>query len=249
MFGGESPLSRPAPDPTTGAFEADATWEGLKLRLVPDNNYTECLIARGEPVEAAELQTFRSLVKGKRVLFYDIGGNAGIFSLIVAQVAKAGSRIIAFEPNPEMQRRFARNVALNGFDNIEIRPVALGPAEGEAFLSIVKAGNLGQASLSDLAGGAGYRVPLRRLPDEMASPEGYDRTLMKIDVEGHEPGVLAPLLDPDRTTGHWPDYIMLEHTGAEAWGVDLIAELKARGYAEHLRTAENTFLKRKKTRS
>lgn len=248
VFGGDSKISGLGADPETGAFEADATWEGVKLRLVPDNNYTECLIARGEPVEAAEVQAFRSLVKGRKVLFYDVGGNAGIFSLVVAAAAKPASRIIAFEPNPEMRRRFARNVALNGFANIEIRPVALGEATGQAFLSIVKAGNLGQASLRDTAEGAGHSVPMRRLPDEMVSPAGFELSLMKIDVEGHEPGVLAPLLEPGRKTGHWPDIIMLEHTAADDWGIDLIGALKDAGYSEHIRTAENTFLKRKKTK-
>jgi FkbM family methyltransferase len=248
LFGGASAVSHPAQDPETGAFEADAIWRGLKLRLVPDNNFTECLIARGEPVEEEELSTFETLVKGRKVLFYDIGGNAGIFSLAVARAAKTGSKIIAFEPNPEMQRRFARNVALNGMKNITIRPIALGDVAGDAFLSIVKAGNLGQASLRSEGEGQGYRVPIKRLPEEMVSPTGFDLTLMKIDVEGHEPGVLAPLLDPARTKGHWPDVIMLETTGADAWGIDLIGLLKAAGYAEHHVTAENTFLKRERTK-
>lgn len=249
VFGGRSILSNPAQDAGTGAFEADVVWRGLKLRLAPDNNYTECLIARGESVEEEELSVFEALVKGRRVLFYDIGGNAGIFSLAVAKAAKAGSKIIAFEPNPEMQRRFARNVAFNALSNITLRPIALGDKEGDAFLSIVKAGNLGQASLREGAEGNGFRVPVKRLPDEMHSPAGFDLTLMKIDVEGHEPGVLAPLLDPNRKNGHWPDIIMIETTGAAAWGVDLIGMLKASGYAEHHRTAENTFLKRPRTES
>lgn len=248
VFGGPSVLSNPGQHPETAAFEADALWRGLKLRLVPDNNFTECLIARGQPVEEEELATFEALVRGRKVLFYDVGGNAGIFSLVVAKAAKPTSRIIAFEPNPEMQRRFARNVALNRISNITLRPVALGDTTGDAFLSIVKAGNLGQASLRDGAEGEGHRVPIKRLTDEMLAPAGFDLTLMKIDVEGHEPGVLAPLLDPARNTGHWPDIIMLETTGAEGWGVDLIGLLKAAGYGEHHVTAENTFLKRERTK-
>ncbi len=169
-------------------------------------------------MEEEELATFEALVKGRKVLFYDVGGNAGIFSLVVAKAAKPTSKIIAFEPNPEMQRRFARNVALNKFSNITMRPIALGDIEGDAFLSIVKAGNLGQASLRDGAEGEGHRVPIKRLPDEMKDPAGFDLTLMKVDVEGHEPGVLAPLLAEGRKKGHWPDIIMLEHTSAERLG-------------------------------
>ena len=243
-FGTPAPVTNAAQDPETGALEADADWRGLKLRLVPDNNFTECLIARGEAVEEDEVSTFEALVKGRKVLFYDIGGNAGIFSLAVAKSARTTSKIIAFEPNPEMQRRFARNVALNALKNITIRPIALGDVAGDAFLSIVKAGNLGQASLRDEPAGEGHRVPIKRLPDEMVSPTGFDLTLMKIDVEGHEPGVLAPLLDPARKKGHWPDIIMLEHTSAADWGIDLIGALKGCGYAELHKTNENTFLKR-----
>lgn len=248
VFGGEATARNPGQAEDSGAFEADVIWRGLKLRVVPDNNYTECLIARGEALEELELATFEALVKGRKVLFYDVGGNAGIFSLAVAKAAKAGSKVIAFEPNPEMQRRFLRNVALNKLTGITLRPIALGDVEGDAFLSIVKPGNLGQASLRNDDAGQGYRVPIKRLPDEMISPSGFDLTLMKIDVEGHEPGVLAPLLNPARRTGHWPDIIMLEHTAAENWGIDLIGLLIERGYAEHLRTSENIFLKREKTK-
>lgn len=37
---------------------------------------------------------------------------------------------------------------------------------------------------------------------------------------------------------------MLEHTSAAHWGTDLIGALIERGYTEHHKTNENTFLKR-----
>lgn len=248
VFGGDHRLSACGHDPQTGAFEADVIWHGLRLRVTPDDNYTECLIARGFPVEEAEVSHFENLARGRKVVFYDIGANAGIFSLAVAKVAAPGSRIIAFEPNPEMCRRFSRNVQMNALKGITLRGIALGATRTDAFLSTARTVNLGQGQLVGSEDGPGHRVPVSVLTDEMVAPSGAQLTLMKIDVEGHEPSVLAPLLDPARKKGHWPDIIMLEHTGAERWDTDLMGALESVGYAEDMRTAENTFLKRERTK-
>lgn len=223
-------------------FEADVDWNGIALRVVPDNNYTECLIARGEPVEAEELDEVRRMVEGRKVLFYDVGANAGIYALTVGRHAGRGTRILAYEPNPEMQRRLMRNVGLNGLANVTLRPVALGDAPGRAVLDVTSFGNLGQASLA--AGGEGIEVEVACLTDELVPPGGYDLSFMKVDVEGAEARVLAPALGDPRT--HWPDVIMMEHKSAEDWGTDLFAALGQHGYAPRIRTRHNTFLYRER---
>ena len=223
-------------------FEADVDWHGIRMRVVPDNNYTECLIARGEPVEAEELAEVARMVEGRKVLFYDVGANAGIYSLTVASAAKPASRIFSYEPNPEMQRRFSRNVALNRLKNVTLRPVALGDAPGRAILNISSFGNLGQASLA--RDGEGIEVEVASLTDELIAPKGFDLSFMKIDVEGAEAMVLRPALAASNV--FWPDVIMMEHKSAEDWGMDLFAELAKQGYAPRVTTRHNTFLYRKR---
>jgi FkbM family methyltransferase len=182
------------------------------------------------------------MVEGRKVLFYDVGANAGIYSLTVATAAKATSKILAYEPNPEMQRRFARNIGLNNLKTVTLRPVALGEAPGKAVLNVSSFGNLGQASLAHE--GAGIEVEVACLTDELIAPKGYDLSFMKIDVEGAEAMVLRPALAARGV--HWPDVIMMEHKSADDWGMDLFAELARHGYAPRVTTRHNTFLYRER---
>jgi FkbM family methyltransferase len=160
----------------------------------------------------------------------------------VAKAAKTGSRLLSYEPNPEMQRRFARNVAMNKLKGVTLRPVALGEAAGTAILNISAFGNLGQASLA--RDGNGIQVDVACLTDELLPPKGFDLSFMKIDVEGAEAMVLRPVLAAK--SAHWPDVIMMEHKSAEDWGMDLFAELANHGYAPRVVTKHNTFLYRER---
>jgi FkbM family methyltransferase len=223
-------------------FEADVDWNGIAMRVVPDSNYAACLIARGEPVEADELAEVRRMVEGRKVLFYDVGANAGIYALTVAAAAKSTSKILAYEPNPEMQRRLLRNLKLNKRRNVTLRPVALGEAPGRAVLNVTSYGNLGQAAL--VQDGPGIAVDVVCLPDELIAPKGFDLSFMKIDVEGAEAAVLRPALAAAGV--HWPDVIMLEHKSAEDWGMDLLAALAQQGYTPRATTRHNTFLHRER---
>lgn len=248
VFGSFGYLTNLGYDVGSNALEADLVWDGLKMRVVPDNNYTELLLARNTPDEQEEIDLVLDVVRDKKVLFYDVGGNAGIYSLKVAQYADPASQIIAFEPNPEMLRRFRRNVELNAFENIDIRPIALGRQTGTAQLEGGDGGNLGQAKLTG-SGENGLQVDLSTLPIEMRDPADFDLSFMKIDVEGHEAEVFAPLLDPERVSGHLPDFIIMEHVSSEEWEVDLISELANYDYKEHRKTLHNTLLRREKSES
>lgn len=223
-------------------LEADVLWHDITMRVVPDNNFTECMIARGEEVEAEELAEIRKLVTGKKVKFYDIGANAGIYSLTVAKHAAKSSQIYAYEPNPEMQRRLSRNIALNGFKNITLRPIALGMARGKSVLNLSSFSNLGQASIA--SEGTGIEVEVGCLTSELRPAKSYSLTVMKIDVEGAEAMVLRPALAAQGV--HWPDIIMMEHKSADDWGVDLFAALAEHGYSPRVTTTHNTFLYRER---
>lgn len=72
---------------------------------------------------------FLELLREAKV-FMDIGANVGYYSLLAAAQNK-NVRVIAFEPLPDAITFFKKNIALNGFTNIEVEPLALADKEGE----------------------------------------------------------------------------------------------------------------------
>lgn len=109
-------------------------------------------------------------------VFVDVGANVGAYSL---RAASKGMRVISFEPNPENARLLRRNAELNDVV-VDLRPHALGAAEGRA--SISQNGATSRIG-SDMPG---VDVDVRTLDGLQ-----LDRVdLMKVDVEGYELDVL-----------------------------------------------------------
>lgn len=235
---------RLALDPATGRLEAEVTSRGSRMIVSLEDNHTEIMIARGTEAEAEELDEITAIVAGRRVVFWDIGGNAGVYSLAVARNAAPDSAITAFEPNPTMAARFLRNVGLNGFRNIRLEQVALGAADGETRLTLP--GNLGQATTAPDAAtwtGPGITVPLRRLaPYVLAVPRG-EINLLKIDIEGAEPACLGPFF-AEVPQALWPDLVLFEHAHAGKWGIAPEALFPAGAYRIRRRFRHNTLVER-----
>lgn len=104
----------------------------------------------------------------------DLGANRGIFSLQAAAICE---RVIAVEPLDTYAAPLARNLELNGFDNVVMVHAMVG----------------GEGSLS-----AG-RVPRLGLADIMRKAGNIPVDLVKVDIEGSEFGLdLAPLRDSRR---------------------------------------------------
>jgi len=221
---------------------AEVEFAGLRLWVDPRDNYTERMIwLEGQPPEMESLRALVEMVEGRRALVLDVGANCGAFTVPLAAAAGQGSRILAFEPNPVMIGRLGHNLALNQLgERVRIESCALGAEAGEAILHL-KAGNLGQASLRPIAGRAragGTLVPVRPLADFAALAEGMELSILKIDVEGAEVPVLAPLLK----AGGWrPGAILIETRHAEAWEEDLLGLIAAAGYGARLEAEGNTL--------
>ncbi len=233
------------------------TWPAMQLRvgghtmlLHPADNVTERFMwLRGTRREAASIGRLTVLVAGKRSLIFDIGANCGAFTLPLAEVAKVGSHIVAFEPNPTMAARMRRNLALNGLANrVELQEVSLGARDGQAKLWLGKH-NLGASSLlaSDSTLAKSVHVPVRRLVNFLPSSRPrYDVFVIKCDVEGLEDQVLCPFLEevPDATL---PDAILAETQSEHLWGLDLSGLLKLRGYVPYFDGEDGNTLFLKKT--
>lgn len=118
-------------------------------------------------------------------VFADIGANVGSYSMIAG--AAVGARVHAFEPVPATFAALRDNVQLNGLGGrATLHPIGVG--ERQATLAMTATADCENRLLDPGETVAGsIEVEVRRLDDVLANDVP---TLAKIDVEGHELGVL-----------------------------------------------------------
>ncbi len=126
--------------------------------------------------------------------FLDVGANQGYYSVKIGGLTAPDGRIYAFEPNPVMYSVFCDNMNINGFDpRSQVFNVAAG--DGAAKTSLVFQAHRPGGAHRDLhatAAEAGHdRVEIDVVAIDDALPADAVANLIKIDVEGHEPMVLA----------------------------------------------------------
>jgi FkbM family methyltransferase len=141
----------------------------------------------------ADLSRFFMRRVHRDLKFVDIGANFGYFTCLVGAAVGAGGtgKVWAVEPNPRLVKLLRANALINwSMCPIDIHPVALGAADGAVQLC-VPSDRAANGSLTRSADGADVLVdvPLRRLDDLL--PPGTAIDLVKLDVEGHEYGVLS----------------------------------------------------------
>lgn len=112
------------------------TASGALLAVDPGNLdvYTH-IAGTGGSWEAQVLNACKELLRPGDV-FYDIGANAGIYSVELSSLLGGGIRVCAFEPLPSHARCLAISARLNGFRNLETYQVMLGDQEGESELFV-----------------------------------------------------------------------------------------------------------------
>ncbi len=179
-------------------------------------------------------------------VFVDVGANAGLFSFHVACRARRDCRILLVEANPAMTARCRAHVLPPGrFDPravaIAFETVAVGAEEGEAYFAVTD--DPGTSHLAQVSDAGARRVPVTTLP-RLFDTHGITRVdCLKIDVEGHEDAVLAPLLDAG-DTARLPAALILEDIHDGAWGYDLSASLANAGYRVVGRSRTNVMMRR-----
>lgn len=171
-------------------------------------------------------------------VFFDIGANAGYFTVLAALRVGAEGRVFAFEPNPDVRRQLQRHVDINGIaGQVTIAAEALADRNEDDVRFFVSCWpeNDGISSLipsaeTVLLGGlsSDRTIPVRvRTLDTWldTAPRIASIDLMKIDVEGAELQVLqgmAGAFDRQR-----PKRIICE-TMRDS---EAVAFLRARGYS------------------
>jgi FkbM family methyltransferase len=163
---------------------------------------------RYEPNESAAL--LRVLRPGQVVV--DVGANIGYFTSLMARRVGMHGRVLAIEPDPGNLALLRANVARNRHHNVEVCPCAVGAIAGTATLyqSRWNKGNHRLAPDTREGHRRTITVPIETL-DRLVAQHGVSRIdVVKMDVEGYEPGVFAGMqstLARDRPvilTEFWP---------------------------------------------
>ena len=134
--------------------------------------------------------------------------------------------MIAFEPQPELEKHLQDVIRGFSLYNVELMPCALSSQAGDASLYRRQAG-AGDASFEAMPGGEAVTVSCTTLDDYVADSGLDDLAYIKCDVEGHE---LAVLEGAEHTLKRWMPVLQVECHHREAAQGDLFAFLSGLGY-------------------
>jgi FkbM family methyltransferase len=100
--------------------------QGLWIELNPRTGRT---LLRGEGETAVQKALAERLRPG--MIFYDLGANIGLYSLLAARMIGATGRVFSFEPDAYVAGRLHRNIAQNGFQNVTVVESAVWSTSGD----------------------------------------------------------------------------------------------------------------------
>jgi FkbM family methyltransferase len=143
--------------------------------------------------EKAELDFLEKISFKANSVFWDIGANVGLYSVIFAK-ANPTWKIYSFEPNIGVHKTFYKNISFNNCKNIQLLPLALSDSKEKLNLRVNR-NRPGTSTLNSktrkfnnsekVEGISGDELFLSR---KILAPD-----FIKIDVEGHELKVLNGL--------------------------------------------------------
>ena len=186
----------------------DADPLGIKGRFYPlDNLGDRYVLFLPNFFERPEFDLIRKTLKPNNT-FVDIGANTGFYSLMAAKTMGEG-KIISFEPNPNMYKRFTTNIAFNNYtDKITALPFGVADKDSEFGLSLNPT-NLGGASIVNKEAGETITVKCRPLLDVLNEQNITSIDALKIDIEGAEHLALNPFFK-NAPISLYPKLIIIE---------------------------------------
>ncbi len=180
------------------------SFEGLREDHVPRHIYCK---GSFEPELTSFLLSSVRLGEGDAAL--DVGANIGWYTVLLSRLAVGDSRIVAFEPDPELFHLLEANLVRNDADRVTAVNAALGHGTGDLTLHVGPPRNRGRNSLLPLHSGRKVVVSVFRLADYWRTHlRGRHLRFLKIDVEGYEGFVL----EGAESLVERCDTLMLEYT-------------------------------------
>ncbi|QZX99904.1 FkbM family methyltransferase [Halobaculum rubrum] len=146
------------------------------------------MFAKERPQLARTVETLRA-----DDVFFDIGANLGLYTAFAANCVTEGT-VVAFEPYPPNVEVLRSNAALNA-DNVEIEAVAASETRGTTSFSQPEERVGSQIGGISPDGSNGLQVETVDVDSLVASGEVPVPNIVKIDVEGAEPLVLAGMAE------------------------------------------------------
>jgi FkbM family methyltransferase len=198
------------------------------------DRYISPSLARAGVFEPFETELLLNEVRpGDTVL--DVGAHIGYYTLLFARRVGPTGRVFAFEPDPANFALLRQNVALNGYHNVVLCPLAVSDRPGPARL-FHSPDNAGDHRLHDPTGGRpAVEVQAVRLDRYF---ERYAGTIdvIKMDIQGSEGAALEGMRALVRrhrclklVTEYWPQALR-EAGGSAARYLQLLQELGFRPY-------------------
>ena len=117
---------------------------------------------------------------------YDIGANAGFYTLLFSKLAGTNGRVFALEPLPENVDNILKHISLNRIKNVSVVPIALTDRCGFTFFNIAQSNSMGSITNIDTQ----YQIPTSSVDDLIVSHGFPIPDIIKMDVEGAESAVL-----------------------------------------------------------
>jgi len=171
----------PADEKVWAQIEAGPA-KGIWMELNPRTSQS---YVRGE----GEIPVQRVLAEGIKagMVFYDLGANIGLFSLLAARLVGASGKIFSFEPDANVAARLRQNIARNGFENVAVVEAGVWSSSGDMNFVTADSSSpdhgLGRFATGD-SGAAGSLTKCVALDDFIETAPAPDA--IKCDVEGAE---------------------------------------------------------------
>lgn len=122
---------------------------------------------------------------GTGQVFVDVGANIGYFSVLAARTVGPSGHVTAIEPLVRNVRLLLANAALNGLDNIDVKPFAV--AEREGFLTLMSMGSIASSRelrFDDLTTTNALEFSYASTIDTIVGDACVD--VLKIDIDGFD---------------------------------------------------------------
>jgi FkbM family methyltransferase len=120
------------------------------------------------------------------MVVWDVGANAGFYTLALSRLVGNGGRVYAFEPLAENVDNILKHVELNDLSSVIVVQAALGERDGLVGFETARLNSMGRISEQE----GSYLVPAFTVDAFVAQHPDARPDLLKIDVEGAESGLL-----------------------------------------------------------
>jgi FkbM family methyltransferase len=183
------------------------------------------LSAYEPPTVAALLALFETQDDGFG--FFDVGANMGLYALLCASLFEPGV-VVAFEPTPTTAH-VARHIIRKNRLDITVEQAALSDTAGMATLHLSDKSDASNSLVEGFKRSSkGLDVERMRL-DDYVRRSGHRPNVMKIDVETHEPEVIA---GADETLRRDRPFIVIEvlNRHGRDHGVEITKAMAPYGY-------------------